>query len=155
MTSVDFVNFGSGTLSSLTHSSSESFSSYALNTWALISSSVCPANLALAIAEALQHFPCQQIFLLQRKRAHIYPNSLNRHVIGMREDDALDGLPHFSLHLPGATTTNFVEKKVGPVHASLELAYALPGSAEEMSSTTREYYTASQRMEEKALAMRA
>jgi hypothetical protein len=51
--------------------------------------------------------------------------------------------------------TKFLEKKVSPVHASLVLAHALPDEAKEMSPTTREYYSVSQRMEEKAVAMRA
>ena len=51
--------------------------------------------------------------------------------------------------------TKFLEKKISPVHASLVLAHSLPDSADEMSPTTREYYSVSQRMEDKATAMHA
>lgn len=49
----------------------------------------------------------------------------------------------------------FLEKRISPVAASLVLAHSLPDSDREMSPTTREYYSVSQRMEEKAEAMRA
>lgn len=59
MTSVDFVSSGLGTTFLANHWSLESFSSYALSTWALMLSSVCAASLALAISEAPQHSLCQ------------------------------------------------------------------------------------------------
>ncbi|MGY4349107.1 hypothetical protein ACVWXM_005600 [Bradyrhizobium sp. GM7.3] len=85
----------------------------------------------------------------------VYPNSLNRHLLRMRKDGALDGLPYFSLHLARAAMTKFLEKRINPVAASLVLAHSLPNSDREMSPTTREYYSVSQRMEEKTEAMRA
>ncbi|MBR0914659.1 hypothetical protein [Bradyrhizobium japonicum] len=108
-------------------------------------------------------WPSQWVFASTRREGRnpenddvsVYPNSLNRHLLRMRRDGALDGLPYFSLHLARAAMTKFLEKRISPVAASLVLAHSLPDSDKEMSPTTREYYSVSQRMEEKAEAMGA
>lgn len=85
----------------------------------------------------------------------VYPNSLNRHLLRMREAKALDGLPYFSLHLARSVMANFLDKEVSPVASSLVLAHTLPQTAAECSPTTREFYLTSQRMDIKAEAMAA
>jgi hypothetical protein len=85
----------------------------------------------------------------------VYPNSLNRHLLRMRDAGALDGLPYFSLHLARTVMGNFLETAVSPVASSLVLAHTLPQTADEAAPTTRAYYLTSQRMDVKAAAMRA
>jgi hypothetical protein len=85
----------------------------------------------------------------------VYPNSLNRHLLRMREAKALDGLPYFSLHLARTVMGNFLETAVSPVASSLVLAHTLPQTADEAAPTTRAYYLTSQRMAEKSAAMAA
>jgi hypothetical protein len=84
----------------------------------------------------------------------VYPNSLNRDLLRMREDGALDGLPYFSLHLVRSLMTNFLDKHVSPVASSLVLTHTLPQTADEAAPTTRQYYLTSQRMDVKSAAMR-
>lgn len=90
-----------------------------------------------------------------QKDVSVYPNSLNRHLLRMREAKALDGLPYFSLHLARSVMTNFLDAKVSPVASSLVLAHTLPDTDDEAAPTTREFYLTSQRMDVKATAMRA
>jgi hypothetical protein len=85
----------------------------------------------------------------------VYPNSLNRHLLRMREAKALDGLPYFSLHLARSVMANFLDTHVSPVASSLVLAHTLPQTAAESSPTTREFYLTSQRMDIKSEAMAA
>lgn len=85
----------------------------------------------------------------------VFPNSLNRHLLRMRDDGILGGLPYFSLHLARTVMGNFLETAVSPVASSLVLAHTLPQTADEAAPTTRAYYLTSQRMAEKAAAMAA
>lgn len=85
----------------------------------------------------------------------VYPNSLNKHLIRMREAKVLDGLPYFSLHLVRSVMTNFLDKHVSPVASSLLLAHTLPKTDKESSPTTLEHYLTSQRMDVKGEAMAA
>jgi hypothetical protein len=86
----------------------------------------------------------------------VYPNSLNRHLSRMRAAGALNGIDYYSLHLARAAMTAFLEKNVSPRAASLALAHAIKNSTDrEMAPTTRDYYSVSQHMDEKAVAMRA
>jgi hypothetical protein len=55
--------------------------------------------------------------------AGVYPNSLNWHIRRMRKAKALDGLPHFSLHLVRSTMGDFIAEKVSGVVSSLVLAH--------------------------------
>lgn len=50
---------------------------------------------------------------------------------------------------------NFLETNVSPVASSLVLAHTLPQPADEATPTTRAYYLTSQRVAEKAAAMKA
>lgn len=85
----------------------------------------------------------------------VYPNSLNRHIQRMREAKALEGLPHFSLHLVRSAMGDYIAEKVSGVVSSLALAHTLPQDEDEAAPTTRQYYLTSQRMTEKAAGMRA
>jgi hypothetical protein len=85
----------------------------------------------------------------------VYPNSLNRHLLRMREAGAMKGLPYFSLHLARSVMANFLDTHVSPIASSLVLAHTLPQTAAESSPTTREFYLTSQRMDVKSEAMAA
>ncbi|MCS3893478.1 hypothetical protein M2171_002611 [Bradyrhizobium japonicum USDA 38] len=85
----------------------------------------------------------------------VYPNSLNRHIQRMRDADALDGLPHFGLHLVRSAMGDHIAEKVSGVVSSLVLAHTLPQDEGEAAPTTRQYYLTSQRMAEKTTGMRA
>jgi hypothetical protein len=107
-------------------------------------------------------WPSQWVFASTRRYGRdadnddvgVYPNSLNRHLLRMRKDGALDGLPYFSLHLVRAAMGDFVEDKVNGVTSSLVLAHTLPRDDDEAAPTTKAYYLSSQRMAEKAEGMR-
>jgi hypothetical protein len=107
-------------------------------------------------------WPSQWVFASTRRYGRdadnddvgVYPNSLNRHLLRMRKDGALDGLPYFSLHLVRAAMGDFVEDKVNGVTSSLVLAHTLPRDEDEAAPTTKAYYLSSQRMAEKAEGMR-
>jgi hypothetical protein len=87
----------------------------------------------------------------------VYPNSLNRHLLRMRDDGKLDGLPAFWLHLTRSVAGNYLDNRpdVPPAASSLMLGHALPASVEDAAPTTKKFYLTSQRMAEKAVAMRA
>ena len=107
-------------------------------------------------------WPSQWVFASTRRYGRdadnddvgVYPNSLNRHLLRMRKDGALDGLPYFSLHLVRAAMGDFVEDKVNGVTSSLVLAHTLPRDDDEAAPTTKAYYLSSQRMAEKTEGMR-
>ena len=121
------------------------------------------ADYTQLIANEHGDWPSQWVFASTRRFGRdpdnddvsVYPNSLNRHVARMREAKALDGLPHFSLHLVRSAMGDYIAEKVSGVVSSLVLAHTLPQDEEEAAPTTRAYYLTSQRMTEKATGMKA
>lgn len=85
----------------------------------------------------------------------VYPNSLNRHIARMRAAGALDGLPHFSLHLVRSAMGDYIAAKVSGVVSSLVLAHTLPDDPNEAAAVTRDVYLTDQRMDEKAEGMQS
>src|SRR6202012_1582353 len=85
----------------------------------------------------------------------IFPNSLNRHILRMRDAGVLDGLPYWAPHLTRSAMGDFIAERVSGVVSSLVPAHTLPADADEAAQTTRTYYLTSQRMAEKASGMRA
>jgi hypothetical protein len=85
----------------------------------------------------------------------VYPTSLNRHLLRMKADGKLDGLPPYWPHLTRSVVGNYLENRqdVTPAASSLMLGHALPNGAEEAAPTTKKFYLTSQRMAEKAVAM--
>lgn len=108
-------------------------------------------------------WPSQWVFASTRRHGRdpgnddvsVYPNSLNRHVARMRAAGALDGLPHFSLHLVRSAMGDHIAEHVSGVVSSLVLAHTLPQDENEAAPTTQAYYLTSQRMSEKADGMRS
>lgn len=87
----------------------------------------------------------------------VYPNSLNRYLLRMRKAGKLDGLPDYWPHLTRSAAGNYLDNwpDVPPVASSLMLGHALPGTVEDAAPTTKRFYLTSQRMVEKAVAMKA
>lgn len=87
----------------------------------------------------------------------VYPNSLNRHLLRMRADKKLEGLPDYWPHLTRSVVGNYLEDRpdIPAAASSLMLGHALPGTVEDAAPTTRKFYLTAQRMAEKAVAMRA
>src|ERR1700692_3446723 len=83
----------------------------------------------------------------------VYPNSLNRHLLRMRADKKLEGLPDFWPHLTRSVVGNYLEDRpdIPPAASSLMLGHALPGTVEDAAPTTRKFYLTAQRMQEKAV----
>lgn len=121
------------------------------------------ADYTQLVANEHGDWPSQWVFASTRRFGRdpenddvsVYPNSLNRHIQRMRDADALDGLPHFSLHLVRSAMGDFIAEKVSGVVSSLVLAHTLPQDDDEAAPTTRQYYLTSQRMTEKVAGMRA
>ncbi|WP_027568249.1 hypothetical protein [Bradyrhizobium sp. URHA0013] len=121
------------------------------------------ADYTQLVANEHGDWPSQWVFASTRRHGRdadnddvsVYPNSLNRHIQRMRAADALDGLPHFSLHLVRSAMGDYIAERVSGVVSSLVLAHTLPNDAEEAAPTTKAYYLTSQRMAEKATGMRA
>jgi hypothetical protein len=87
----------------------------------------------------------------------VYPNSLNRHLLRMRKAGKLDGLPDYWPHLTRSAAGNYLDNRpdVPSVASSLMLGHALPGTVEDAAPTTKRFYLTSQRLVEKAVAMKA
>jgi hypothetical protein len=87
----------------------------------------------------------------------VYPNSLNRHLLRMKADGKLDGLPGYWPHLTRSVAGNYLDGRpdIPPAASSLMLGHALPSSVEDAAPTTKRFYLTNQRMTEKSAAMKA
>jgi hypothetical protein len=87
----------------------------------------------------------------------VYANSLNRHLLRMRADGKLKGLPDYWPHLTRSVVGNYLDDRpdIPPAASSLMLGHAMKGDVEDAAPTTRKFYLTAQRMSEKAVAMRA
>jgi hypothetical protein len=87
----------------------------------------------------------------------VYPNSLNRHLLRMRSDRKLKGLPDYWPHLTRSVAGNYLDGRpdVPASASSLMLGNARPSSVEDAAPTTKRLYLTNQRMAEKAVAMQA
>jgi hypothetical protein len=87
-------------------------------------------------------------------------SSLSHYLADLRDAKKLDkSMPPFTLHLGRSVTGNWLDNAAGmpPVASSLVLAHAAKdkGNGDDIAPTTKKFYLTGQRMDVKALAMKA